>query len=65
MPYDLQFRSKHLKVALVCGLQPPIVNFSIIIYFVFFVDILVDPYEILTFGMKILKTAQIKKKRSL
>jgi len=59
MTFDIQLRSKHLKVALVHGLQPPVGNFSIIIYFAFFVDILVDPYEILTSGLQILKTAQI------
>jgi len=40
-------------------------KFSIIIYFVFFVDILVDPCEILTSGTQIFKTAQILQKSCL
>jgi len=59
MTFDLQLWSKLQKVFLVHGLQPPVGNFQIIIYFVFFVDSLVDSYEFLTSGLKIFKTAQI------
>jgi len=56
MTFDPQLRSKRQKATLVHGLKPPVENFQLS---PFFVDILVDHYEILTSGVQIFKTAQI------
>jgi len=59
MTFDLQVQVKIAKGYLGLCSTTSRWKFSFIIYFVFFVDTLVDPCEVLTLGMQIFKTAQI------
>jgi len=61
MTFDLQLWSKLPKVALVYSLQLPVGNIQLSSFCIFRIDILVDPYKLLTSIRDIFKMPEFRK----